>query len=375
MLAVHWHGDSFVTMSGSPDSKDGKQVTVTSLFASCQQTILGQSLATSVAMSPAVSGYRPTISQIAYFALVWATKQGAACRHVAEVLHDKQGHALSVELVQQHIEQVSKHLAEWGSVLTKLQRKDAHEWELLRIQMEKAIARYHCPEQDKEDALHDALIKVWRMVDQAVGGQALDTVENATELVEFMGREDRMMRGGYDFSSPFYSYARRMVENELISKLRRHQRELKYRVELDEMTETVVESSSALASPPPEIPEEMDLAASRVQLRIDLTRLLDLISNTLTPKAQQVVLLTLAARPQFWLALDVVGMLPPPDLPNLTENPADVDLGQRLGMSDNSLRVHRSLAKAKITETQPLLGVLLETLMERALLTSETGRI
>jgi len=354
-----------------PDPKNAEEATVAALFAYCQFL---EPVATS---SRAVSGYRATVSQTAFCVLVWAIKQGATCRHVTEVLHDKQGHPLSATVIHQHVEQVAQHLEEWGIVLTKLQRKDAHEWELLRIQMTKAIARYNCPVQDKEDALQDSLVKLWRMLDQAVQSDTLDRAENAAELVELMGREGVMMRSGYDFSSPFYSYARRMVENKLISKLRGHQRELKYIVELDEMTETVAESAPALTAPPPEISveEERSLAASRLQLRIDLTRLLDSVSSTLTPKARQVVLFTLAARPQFWLALELAGLSPPPELPNLTKSPTDVDLGQWLGMSDNTVRVHRSLGKAKITEVQPLLGVLLETLMERALLTSEASRI
>ena len=79
---------------------------------------------------------------------------------------------------------------------------------------------------------------------------------------------------------------------------------------------------------------------------------------------RQVVWHTLAARAQYWRALDETGLPPPIPLPP-TLQASDSDIAQTLAIKTvNAVRVHRRQAKEQIAAVDAASGALLEMIMD-----------
>jgi hypothetical protein len=296
-------------------------------------------------------GYRPIPQHLFFFALVWSLKQRVA--YLQRVGADAS--------LAEPLEQIAQHLEVWGTAVSALKEKDEHEWELLRIQIEKAVetaARdYQCQARTdvKAEAIGNGLTKVFEILHKL---PAADTLEATADLIALAVDRRDEFTNLYDFSSPFYPFVRRIARNELITLLRRERRETARLQPLEETAHTPV-----VPPPMPEEDEEVAYKAAQRQLKIVLCRLLELVQTQLTPKPRLVVLQTLAARPQFWRALSLIELSAPAGFPPPTEPRNDAELGTILNLSENSVRVHRFTAKKCIQVIDPKLGQLLERLM------------
>lgn len=324
----------------------GSVITVAEL-----ETICGHAAITPLATS---ADFQPTPRQIYFFTLVWLLKRKVLFGRAEDYLDGQ----LATDLTD-HAHTVAQHLAEWGTTITGLKRREAKEWELLRIQMEKAIRYYHCQSEGvKADALQEALLKVFNLLNKMVAGRELDEAEDIVSLVV----NTRLnLTNIYDFSSPFYAFAKRIARNELVSQLRQENRHPIYPIPFDDMT------TDLPTVPPPSLPGDEETVPETWlwQLKIDLTRLLELIRHHLTPKPRQVACQTLAAQSQFWLALAMTGLSVPDDFPPRSEFTNDLEMAATLGMTENSLRVHRIHAKKQVQTVDPLLALLLDKLLTR----------
>jgi DNA-directed RNA polymerase specialized sigma24 family protein len=298
--------------------------------------------------------FQPTTNQIYFFTLVWLLKRKVVFQRAEDNLNGQAAAQLPA-----HAQQVAHYLDAWGGIVAGLKQRDAKEWELLRIQMEKAV-RYYLgqPEGMQADALQEALLKIFKLLSKMLDGRQLDEAENMVSLVL---NTQASLTNIYDFGSPFYSFAKRIARNELINQLRKEHRQLIYSDPLEGMI------SSLPTVPPPPFPEEEDqaLETQLLQLKIDLTRLLALIQRDLTPKPRRVVCQTLAAQPQFWRALSLTGLAAPENFPPPAEFSTDMEIAAALGMTENSVRVHRVHAKKQVQAVDPLLELLLDKLLIR----------
>jgi DNA-directed RNA polymerase specialized sigma24 family protein len=314
------------------------------------ETICCQAAAT-WPISPA--DYRPTVRQIYFFTLVWLLKRKVIFQQADDCL-DNQTAASSERAYQ-----VAQHLDEWGGTVARLKQREAKEWELLRIQMEKALRYYYSqPEGMQADALQEALLKIFELLNKMIDGRQLDETDDIVTLVV---NSRASLTNIYDFGSPFYAFAKRIARNELVTRLRKENRQPIYSDPLEEMNSTLP------AVPPPSLPEDEDaLMETRLfQLKIDLARLLELIQHGLTPKPRRVVCQTLAAQPQFWQALNLTGLTLPENFPSPAGFSTDGEIAAVLGLTENSVRVHRVHAKKQIRETDPVLEILLDKLLTR----------
>lgn len=191
-----------------------------------------------------------------------------------------------------------------------------------------------------------------------VAGRKLDETEDIVSLVV----NTRLnLTNIYDFSSPFYAFAKVIARNELIIQLRKENRHPIYPIPFEDII------TGLPTVPPPFVREEEDAAreARLWQLKIDLTHLLELIQHHLTPKPRRVVCQTLAAQSQFWLALTMTGLSVPDEFPPRFEFTTDLEIATTLGMTENSLRVHRVHAKKQVQAIDPLLELLFDKLLTR----------
>jgi DNA-directed RNA polymerase specialized sigma24 family protein len=297
--------------------------------------------------------FRPTSNQIHFFTLVWWLKKRGS------IPPENPLPGQEVSAVTERAEQVAHHLDEWGATVAGLKQRDEKEWELLRIQMEKAVKYYPCrPEELKADALQEALFKIFGLLDKMCDGR---TLEETGDIVALVADAQTTLTNIYDFGSPFYAFAKRIARNQLITRLRRDGRESAYFIPLENV------AYALSTDPPPQTPREENetLSKTLLQLQIDLTRLLEIVESHLTPKPRQVVLHTLAARPRFWLALEVTGMAPPEGISSKTGFTMDAEIAQAVGTTENSVRVHRRNAKKQVQEIDPIVGLLLEGLITR----------
>ena len=315
------------------------------------ETICRQAAATP---ATAPGEFQPTVQQIYFFTLVWLLKRKVVFQRAEDRLNGQEAAQLPA-----YVYQVAHYLDEWGGIVAGLKQRDAKEWELLRIQMEKAI-RYYLgqPEGMRADALQEALLKIFKLLSKMLDGRQIDEADN---LVTLVLNSRANLTNIYDFGSPFYSFAKRIARNELINQLRKERRQLTYAGPL----ETLI--SSLPAAPAPSLPEDEDLALETqiLQLKLDLTRLLALIQGDLTPKPRRIVCHTLAAQPQFWRALSLTGLSAPEGFPPPAQFNTDAEIAAALGMNENSVRVHRVHAKKQVQAVDPLLELLLDKLLTR----------
>lgn len=267
------------------------------------------------------SGYRPTPAQIAFFTLIWAARLGAHWQAVVSPLMNGEGDMLSPPLVQEHTTQVAGQLDEWGAAVTGLQQRNAREWELLRIQLDKAL-RGKSPDH-ADDALQEALITIFQMVHHMTPG---DTIDSAADVAALAAASFPAHAAAYRFDRPFYPYAKRIAENQLYTHFRQRRRWDKDALSLDEWEEILLAPESV------DVDTEGEAAALRRLLAEELKRLLQLLGSELTPKPRQVVLATLAARPQFWTALRTFAVPAPAGLEPLPHDTNDAELARRLAI-------------------------------------------
>src|SRR5262245_6139499 len=124
-------------------------ITLTELESLCHQATMAQKAGT--------GDFRPTPKQVYFFTLVWLSKKALAWQEV-EALPASQNVSASIERAQQ----VTQHLAEWGPIITRLKQKDEKEWELLRLQLEKAVSYYpSISEEVKVEAVQNSLMKLF----------------------------------------------------------------------------------------------------------------------------------------------------------------------------------------------------------------------
>lgn len=317
-------------------------VTVAALGEICRQVVATQ--------SERNGDFRATVNQVYFFTLVRLQKQGLHFQKGEDLLD---GQAVKDLTGQAQI--AAEHLIEWRETVTALKQNDPLEWELLRIQMDKALKSFVSPHAG--DALQNALIKVFELLAKIPDPDwaALETANVITLVVE----KRTHLTNIYDFRSPFYAFAKLVARNTLRDELRKEGRRLHYLIYLDEM---MVDLSSHQSSEP--LAEgAMDQKIS--QLQADLPRLLALIDHHLTPKPRQVVYHTLGARSQFAMALEMINLPWPAAIPRHANGVSDADIGHILGMTENSVRVHRSSALKRLSSVDPLAAYLLETLLKR----------
>ena len=309
-----------------------------------------------VAASPIrADSYRPVAHQIFFFVLVWLVKQKVQFQHANDEVRDRDGVALDPDEIDEQVHRVAVHLAEWGEVVAGLKRQEVQEWELLRIQMERALGRFGGRESDRDDALQNALLKIWSGLGRLIDANTLETTEDIVALV--MEHRDKLA-SGYDFNCPFYAYARRIAQNELISQMRRDIRSPIVATSVEELAEV-------LEDPSQELRDEEEQAAfelARRHFKINLQSLLNMVQACPTGQ-RQVLLATLAARPQFWRALDISELPEPDGITRPGRLLTDAELALQLGMSENNIRVQRSHAKRRINSQDSVLGALLEQLI------------
>ncbi|MCB9102289.1 MAG: sigma-70 family RNA polymerase sigma factor [Anaerolineales bacterium] len=319
-------------------------ITLSELEAICRQTAPKQTTDT--------GGFRPTAKQIYFFSLVWLLKRKVTIGQATDCLEGE-----VAARGRDHPYQVANHLCEWGATATLLKQGDAIEWELLRLQQEKAIRYYGCSAEMKAEAVQQALLKTWKLLKKMADGSK---IEQTQELVALILANRTIWTNIYDFSTPFYAFTKRIARNELVTELRKQSAEPLYPDSWDEI-DAIVPSI-----PPPSLPvDEPTVDLRPLQLKIDLAKLLELIQRQLTPKPRQVIMYTLAAQPQFWLALKIADLSPSAGFPVRAEFASDVELGQALGMNENAVRVHRANAKKLIQAHDPLLSLLVEALLTR----------
>jgi DNA-directed RNA polymerase specialized sigma24 family protein len=310
------------------------------------ETICRQAAA---AQEPGTGNDRASDNQVYFFALVWWLKKGG---------HLPPPNPLSdpdITAVTERAKTVVQHLSEWGAVVSSLQQRDEKEWEMLRIQMDRAIRYYPChPPQLKADALQEALMKVFRVLHKMPDGRTLDETHDMMALV-LKARQD--LTNIYDFGSPFYAFAKRVTRNQLISQLRKQGRDRTRSIFGAEMENI---PAPDVIGPQPEVDDKSSL---RLQLKIDLAVLLEIVGHDLPPKRRQVILYTFAARPQFWRALEKTGLDLPDGIPQEGVVTSDAHIAQALKTTENNVRVHRREARKQVDEIDRILGLLFESLV------------
>lgn len=294
--------------------------------------------------------FRSTVNQVYFFILVRLQKQGLRFRRAEDLLE-----GYGVEDLTAQVNVVVDCLAEWGEMVTALKQSDDLEWELLRIQMTKALKRY--TSQQQGDALQNALLKIFELLGK------IPDLDWATldppKVVALVAKKRAHLTNIYDFRSSFYAFAKSIAHNMLRDQLRKEGRRLRYLVYVEDMATDLPDSQSFLSSS-----AETD-GPDLSQLRADLTHLLDQIQHHLTPKPRQVVYHTLGARAQFATVLAMVDLPWPEEIPRHPNGTSDADIARVLGMTDNTVRVNRSQALKRLVAVNPILIYLLETLFKR----------
>ena len=319
-------------------------ITLTELESLCR-------LATT-AQKAGIGNFRPTPKQVYFFTLLWLSKKAGAWQSV-EALPASQNVSASLERAQQ----VTRHLAEWAPIIARLEQKDEKEWDLLRLQLEKAVKYYpSISEELKLEAVQNSLMKLFILLDKMIPWPDLEGMD----IPRFVQSARPVLTNLYDFGTPFYAFAKRVARNELMTQLRKGGRQRSYSLPLDETRPTL----PALLIDPPSVEEDdLSLQALHLQLKRDMAKLLETIQHDLTPRLIQVILQTLGTRAEFWRALEVTGLNAPQKLLADTGLSTDADIAERLGLTENNIRVHRAHAKKRMQAVDPNLALLLESLI------------
>lgn len=306
------------------------------------------------------SSYGPSPNQLLFFTLVWLLKQTIVFSRPQDLFEGLDDAAL-----QARVARVTKHLDLWGLPVTDLRNGEDKEWELLRIQVSQAIeqtARKYqsAPRRNlQEDALGKCIIKILALLRKMPPAAV---IESTNDVWTFTLAEKKNLTNIYDFGSPFYPFARRIAHNELISALRTETRHRNRALDLEQLEASASDHEATMeAFTDPEVAYEV----ARREFRANLERLFEAIQNELPPKPKQVVLYSLAMRPQLWRALREVEASIPAYLPQPSTSRDDRSLADMLQMRENNIRVHRNHARKRIAAIDPELGLLLTRLMAR----------
>jgi hypothetical protein len=371
-------------MTEAPQCDGSRPLTPTDVCAQC-------------ADDPPATGkyYCPSPKQTPFFTLTWAAKQGARVDQREAFMADEDGELLSAGEVQARLEKVRVNLGCDGRIFDGLQHRSAKEWELLRLQLEKPLRGYNCRMADKQDALGDAVYRVLRLLGRTPASETIEMWPDAITGTAATGADLARL---YDFTSPFYGYAGRIARNALITILRKKQapddidderdsdvqsdragrQELGYEIDWDYVIDNVHNDYATAEGD--EVPSPEFIA-----VRVKLKRLLDEIDK-LPTRQRQVMQLTLAARPQFYEALEFlqlpfptaiakhVALTPDAQTDQVTSQPNadaclaalcdDDAIGLRLERTVNVVRVTRHNAVRRICDIDQDLCGLLNRLIE-----------
>lgn len=297
--------------------------------------------------------YRPTEKQISFFFTVNISKKSL-----------KQGNRLSLdEAVVQYAQDqksgviahnIKRNLGQSGGIVTDLQANEEHSWRLFRMQMNRAVQKvpYQLRHVERSDLVSDRLPKILTILRNMIPADQIETTENTLVLAL---EKQILLRGTYDFGTPFYGYVNRMVKNRLVDLLRKENRARKREVSVDEM-ESTIPATDLFVTKEKLIEAEQALAQ-------EFDRLMEQIHQNLPDVKKKVILHTLSMRPQFWNLVEFLEISPPTDVPKKGQYDDDQALAKGLGMSITSIRSNRSQAKDKIAEAKPDLGWLIERLL------------
>ncbi len=305
--------------------------------------------------------FQPTGNQVFFFMLARLQKQGLSFRKPGDRLAGQEAATLTKQAGQ-----VVAQLGEWGPIITALKARDDKAWELLRLQMETGLKG--CPVQGadlKADAVQNALLKLFIILEKMVTWPELE----AADVITLVVNERTKLSNIYNFHHPFYAFARRIAYNELMSQLRQEINRPLADKTFEELEAVAGKVSSA--TPASQVianianGDESALQALRQQLRQDLSRLLAIIKGDLTRMQRRVIWQTLAARSQFWRALEATGLSMSAEMqPTLTLNSAGA-IAQVLRTKANTVRVHRAKARQRVAAIDPTLAGLLDSLISR----------
>jgi len=299
------------------------------------------------------AGYRATSNQALFFFLVWASKQKNACDVSEQCLN------CSTVVVENKIKDVLQYLDLCGQTVTGLRQKEEKEWELLRIVLEK-MARSQTGHNDaRVEAVGNAMVKLLRILQSMPDS---DLVEHLDAPFQFVAENRDQLKGIYDFSSPFYRYAGVVARNFAVSYFRKRNN----KNDDSESFDDILSIKEAPAHTLEDKVWEAEYEMARQKYHERLQYLLDTIHSSLTPKPTQVILYTLAARPQFWMALEETQFPIPDYLPPQNSLHNDQDIAEALNLDVNRVRVHRAKAKNRISEIDPDLGRWLKRLIARS---------
>lgn len=325
-------------------------------------------------------GYRPTAQELFFFVLIWLVKQGMPCRDRMDVVKDRKGVPYYAKTIDERCDIVAGNMVGQlersgpapaedddppgqldilgaGRAILELKIGNEIEWQLLRIQMVNSLRRRGVAEDDRDDAIQNALIKILAMLRKMPDAAFIDHCEDILGLLH-----EVPARSLYDFGVPFYAYANRSAYNAYLDALRRAGHIEEYELAAWEISlETAQDYRESLlgeSGSPEDQLEEWTRKAHR-----SLLELLNVIEQQLPRQQKTAMKLTLAARAQFWLLVDLTGVEPPDDMDRATVGMDDAQLAHLMGTNENNLRVHRAHAKHRIIELKPELQTMLEELL------------
>ncbi|MBK8045945.1 MAG: hypothetical protein IPK16_01675, partial [Anaerolineales bacterium] len=170
---------------------------------------------------------------------------------------------------------------------------------LLRIQLGEGVARYPCPAAAKGDAVSDTLLNLLTTSERIPPPSQLLSLNDVLGVAEALGEQVVRL---YDFTSPYYAYAKRAAHNALMDILRKTPHN-----DADEMILSLV----AVVDVPSAERSGAEYDSARLAFRIEFQRMLDAIDQVLPLRQHLVARLTLAMRPQFRQALVLIPGTPP----------------------------------------------------------------
>lgn len=319
--------------------------------------------------------YQATTKQIFFFILTWLKKKRVVFHELS--LQASDGDAINIT---DQVCATSRNLGHWGPIISRLQwemgaplidrdkqQQREREWELLRIQMEKAAgrkARAYGRFDLIDQVLEQTLLKLLEMLRKMITGEQIEAAGTPADVVLLVEKAfDDVLRGTYDYSSPFYAYVKRIVQNNLIDQLRAGNRHAQQFVPLETVEGDLTIASTWLDAAVEDDEEALRYETARRNFQQTLTRLLEQIDQ-LPQRQRQAITCTLAARPQFWRAVELTKMPIPPDFPEQGALTDDTEIAAMLDVQVNSLRVNRNHAKRRIMEANKNVGRWLERLME-----------
>lgn len=301
------------------------------------------------------NGYHSSPNQVAYFTFATERKRFSTD-------HDDAWTALERTTVVAQAGQVATQLDGISGVMVTALKQEQHDaWVALLKELgvfrNQLMRRYgfQVDQATQDVAIADTLSKLLALIRSMVDGPTLD---KSTTIIAYARQQLAQSGAIYHFGSPFFNYVFHMLRNEFHRFVQMAQRDHQRSVQIAEAYHLPFQFEELL-----DATNTTDENAQRQQLKELLRQLLSTIT-TLPRKRHQVAIYTLAARPQFWLALQVTGLPAPTGYPTAETYRTDRQIADRLKMTDNSVRVNRRHAYNSITETDPLQGELFLILVD-----------